>query len=97
MKRKRTRYSVSAAIALSVISLTALLPLQADSYQYIIKESPYANTSYPAVSSAKPLETSARTARSMVSSLEARFRTWKESLAKALRSDKAIGLTIIFR
>ena len=97
MKRKRTRHDVSAAIALSIILLTALLPLQAETYQYIIQESPYAKTSYSAISAARPLETASRTARSRVSSLEARFRTWKESLAKALRSDKAVGLMIIFR
>ena len=54
--------------------------------------------SHWAVSSGTSLETDALTAVSSSQSLEARFRTWCESIGKALRSDDwATGLMLIIR
>ena len=97
MSKTKKKYGLSAAIALTALAATALLPMRADTYQYIIRESPYANTSYPAYSAAAPLETASQTAKSAAVSLEARFRTWLASIATALRSDKAWGLKIIVK
>ena len=80
-----------------------LVPLlaSADGYQFIISGDPVAAAtvnSYAAVSSGRALMTDAISAKSASKSLEARFRTWCESLGKALRSNEWImGTKLIFR
>ena len=75
----------------------ALLPLHADTYQFIVSGYPAANESYAAASAATSLETATRSGWSAASALEARYRTWDESDGIALRSDKYRGLMIIIR
>ena len=75
----------------------ALLPLHADTYQFIVSGYPAANESYAAASAATSLETATRSGWSAASALEARYRTWDESDGIALRSDKYRGMMIIIR
>ena len=53
--------------------------------------------SLAASSSATSLETATRSEKSASSSLEARFRTWLESLGRALRSDRFRGFFMRIR
>ena len=89
---------IAAMLAAStILSLPALSPLHADTYQFIVSGYPVANVSYSAASSGTSLETATRTDRSAASPLEARYRTWDESDGVALRSDKYRGLLIIVK
>lgn len=80
-----------------MLGAAALLPLHADTYQFIVSGYPAVNVSYSAASSGTSLETATRTDRSAASPLEARYRTWDESDGVALRSDKYRGLLIIVK
>ena len=79
-----------------ILGAAALLPLHADTYQFIVSGYPAANVSYSAASSGTPLETATRSGGSAATPLEARYRTWDESDGIALRSDKC-GTMFIFR
>ena len=85
------------AVPLAAALAFAPSALSADEYKFIVSGYPAANESYSATSSGMSLETAARTARSDVSPLEARYRTWDESNTSALRSDKRHGFLILFR
>ena len=84
-------------------AMATLAPLLvfADGYQFIISGDPVAAAtanSHAAVSSGKALMTDAISAQSASKSLEARFRTWCESIGKALRSNEWImGTKLILR
>ena len=80
-----------------MLGAAALLPLKADTYQFIVSGYPAANESYAAASAATSLETATRSGGSAATSLEARYRTWDESDGIALRSDKYRGLLIIVK
>jgi len=83
-----------------ILGAAALLPLHADTYQFIISGDPVAAAtadSHSVASAATSLETATRTDRSAASPLEARYRTWDESDGIALRSDKYHGLLIIIK
>ncbi len=80
-----------------ILGAAALLPLHADTYQFIVSGYPAANESYAATSAATSLETATRSGGSAASPLEARYRTWDESDGVALRSDKYRGLLIIVK
>ena len=80
-----------------MLGAAALLPLHADTYQFIVSGYPAANESYAATSAATSLETATRSGGSAASALEARYRTWDESDGIALRSDKYRGMMIIIR
>lgn len=54
------------------------------------------SNSNPAVSAGTALATATRSGRSTASSLEARFRTWLESLGTALKSTSPCGFFIKF-
>lgn len=69
-----------------MLGAAALLPLHADTYQFIISGDPVAAATADSHSVA-----------SAATSLEARYRTWDESDGIALRSDKYRGLFIIVR
>ena len=80
-----------------ILGAAALLPLHADTYQFIVSGYPAANESYAAASAATSLETATRSGGSAASALEARYRTWDESDGIALRSDTYRGLLLIVR
>ncbi len=83
-----------------MLGAAALLPLHADTYQFIISGDPAAAAtadSHSAASAATSLETATRSGGSAASALEARYRTWDESDGIALRSDKYRGLLIIVK
>ena len=80
-----------------MLGAAALLPLHADTYQFIVSGYPAANESYAAASAATSLETATRSGGSAATSFETRYRTWDESDGIALRSDKCRGLLIIVR
>ena len=82
------------AVPLAAALAFAPSALSADEYKFIVSGYPAENESYSTASSGTSLETAARTARSGVSPMEARYRTWDESNTSALRSDKR-GLMII--
>ena len=83
MKKQTWKAAVSAA---AMCVAAALLPLHADTYQFIISGDPVAAATADSHSVA-----------SAATSLEARYRTWDESDGIALRSDKYRGLLIIVR
>ena len=85
------------AVPLAAALAFAPSALSADEYKFIVSGYPAANKSYSAASSGTSLETAARTARSGVSPMEARYRTWDESNTSALRSDRPRGFLIICR
>ena len=79
-----------------------LVPLVAlaDAYQFIISGDPVAAATVGSRAVASPgisLVTGTLTAPTAAASLEARFRTWYESIGIALRSDKFRGMIITFR
>lgn len=76
---------------------TALSPLCADTYQFIVSGYPAANESYSAASSGTALATSTRSVPTAAQVLEARYRTWDESDGIPLRSDKPRGFSIFVR
>jgi len=83
-----------------MLGAAALLPLHADTYQFIISGDPAAAAtadSHSVASTATSLETATRSGGSAASALEARYRTWDESDGIALRSDKYRGLLIIVK
>ena len=80
-----------------MLGAAALLPLHADTYQFIVSGYPAANESYAAASAATSLETATRSGGSAASALEARYRTWDESDGIALRSDTYRGMMIYIR
>ena len=69
-----------------ILGAAALLPLHADTYQFIISGDPVAAATADSHSVA-----------SAATSLETRYRTWDESDGIALRSDKYRGMMIIIR
>ena len=83
MKKQTWKAAVSAA---AMCIAAALLPLHADTYQFIISGDPVAAATADSHSVA-----------SAATSLETRYRTWDESDGIALRSDKYRGLLIIVK
>ena len=69
-----------------ILGAAALLPLHADTYQFIISGDPVAAAT-----------ADSRSAASAATSLETRYRTWGESDGIALRSDKCLGFLLIVR
>ena len=90
-------HKLAALLAALAFGEAALLPLYADTYQYIISGTPVADESYAAASSASPLASATRRDGSAASPMEARYRTWDESDGIPLRSDKFKAMMIIFR
>lgn len=90
-RQSRRLRSLAAAVA---VAAGAAIPARAD-YQFIVSGYPAANESYQAASPSTSLETATRSGQGTVSALEARFRTWDESDATGLRSDKYEGAFII--
>ena len=86
-----------AAFFVAALTLGAISPLRADTYQFIVSGYPATNESYPAASAGTALATTTRSGGSAASSLEARFRTWLESLGIALKSTRFYGLYIDIR
>ncbi|MBQ4199041.1 MAG: hypothetical protein II649_04075 [Kiritimatiellae bacterium] len=83
-----------------MLGAAALLPLHADTYQFIISGDPVAAAtadSHAVASAATSLETATRSGGSAASALEARYRTWDESDGIALRSDEYRGMMIYIR
>ena len=86
---------MAAVLAASALLVRASLGATADEpYQFIISGSPVANVSYSAVSAGTVLTTATVKAESSASSLEARFRTWLESIGTALKSTRFRGFFI---
>ena len=82
-----------------ICAMMAFAPLLtvAANYQFIISGDPLASAtlkSSKAVSMGTALKTSARTSASLVTSLEARYRTTGASRGIKLRTDKAKGMII---
>ena len=98
---KETTKMKKLLIIIGAAAMLAPLLASADGYQFIISGDPVAAAtvnSYAAVSSGKALMTDTISAKLDSKSLEARFRTWCESLGRALRSDEWIlGVKISFR
>ena len=99
---RRTRRFVRTVISLAALALgaAAFSPLHAETYQFIISGDPVAAAtvdSCAVASAATSLETATRSEKSAASSLEARCRTWLESLGRALRSDRFRGLIMHIR
>lgn len=69
-----------------MLGAAALLPLHADTYQFIISGDPVAAATADSHSVA-----------SAATSLETRYRTWDESDGIALRSDEYHGMMIIIK
>ncbi len=70
-----------------ILGAAALLPLHADTYQFIISGDPVAAAtadSHSVASAATSLETATRSGGSAASALEARYRMWDESDGIAL-------------
>ena len=83
---------------LALLAAAATIAAHADEpYQFIVSGYPAANESYAAPSAATSLETATRSGKSAASSLEARCRTWLESLGRALRSDRIRGFFMRIR
>lgn len=90
-RQSRRLRILAAAVA---VAAGAAIPARAD-YQFIVSGYPAANESYQAASPSTSLETAARSGKSVSSALEARCRTWDESNATSLRSDKYEGAFVI--
>lgn len=90
-RQSRRLRSLAAAVA---VAAGAAIPARAD-YQFIVSGYPAANESYQAASPSTSLETATRSGKSVSSALEARCRTWDESNATSLRSDKYEGAFVI--
>ena len=88
---------LAALLAALAFGGAALLPLHADTYQYIISGTPVADESYAASSSPLPLASATRRDGSAAFPMEARYRTWDESDGIPLRSDKFKAMMIIFK
>ena len=97
--RRHSYRLLRSVIALAVCEFgeMALLPLFADTYQFIVSGYPAANESYSAASAGTALATSTRSGGSVASPVEARYRTWDESDGIALRSDKFRATVIIIK
>ncbi len=91
--RRQSRRCRSLAVAVAVAA-GAAIPAGAD-YQFIVSGYPAANESYPAAFASTSLVTATRSGKSVSSALEARCRTWDESDATSLRSDKYEGAFVI--
>ncbi|MBQ6247607.1 MAG: hypothetical protein IJK04_12125 [Kiritimatiellae bacterium] len=90
-RQSRRLRILAAAVA---VAAGAAIPARAD-YQFIVSGYPAANESYQAASPSTSLETATRSGKSVSSALEARCRTWDESNATSLRSDKYEGAFVI--
>jgi len=77
------------------VLLAVAVTAHADTYQFIISGYPAANESYPTPSATTFLETATRTAKSVATSIEARYRTWEGSAGIALRSDECRGTILV--
>ena len=88
------RYSCRFIVAF--VAVAALSPLHADTYQFIVSCYPAANESYSAASAGTPLATTTQSGKSAASPIEARFRTWLESIGTALKSTKLSTFVISF-
>ena len=86
-----------AAALMGAVALSAATPVRADGYQFIVSGYPAANPSQSAVSSGTSLAVGALAATSASAALEARARTYDDSLGIALRSDEYRAMMIIFR
>ena len=87
-------------VATALAIATAPQATSADGYQYIISGNPVAaatENSCVVASSGTALVTGTRAAPTTAAQLEARFRTWDESDGIALRSDKVLAFTLVFR
>lgn len=82
---------------ISVLLLAGVIATNADTYQFIISGYPAENESYSVPSTTTSLETASRTAKSVATSIEARYRTWEESSGIALRSDEYLSMMILIR
>lgn len=98
MHRQKSLRGSLAVAALVVLVATSFLPIQADTYQFIISGDPIAAATMgtcATASAATALETATRSSGSAASQIEARYRTWDESDGIALRSDKYVATIII--
>ena len=66
-------------------------------YQFIVSGYPAVNESRSAASDAISLKSAMRSGKSTVSALEARYRTWDESNASELLSDKFRSLLLFIK
>lgn len=90
-ERRHRRFLQTAPVAVS-IAVTAFLPSQANTYQFINPATyPAPNVSSSAVSVGTAIETATRRTPASAMELEARYRTIDESCGVALRSDEARG------
>ena len=86
-----------AAALMGAVALSAATPVRADGYQFIVSGYPAANPSQSDVSSGTSLAVGALGDVSAPADLEARARTYDDSLGIALRSDEYRAMMIIFR
>lgn len=87
--RRQSRRCRSLVVAVAIATGSAI-PTDA-AYQFIVSGFPAANESYPTAFAPTSLVTATRSGKSVPSALEARCRTWDESNAISLRSDKYEG------
>ena len=93
LARRQSRRLKRLAAALAVMA-GAAIPAGAY-YQFIVSDYPAANESYLVASPSTSLVTAMRSGHGAASALEARCRTWDESDATGLRSDKYEGVFVI--
>lgn len=84
-------------LAAAALSIAAPLAASADVYQFIVSGYPAANVSYPSASAGTSLVTATFSAPAAAAPLEARYRTFGESVGIDLCSDKRRGTTLIIR
>ena len=86
-----------AAALIGAAALAAATPVRADGYQFIISGYPAANPTHSDVSSGTSLIVGVLASTSASAALEARTRTYDDSLGIALRSDEYHAMMIIVR
>ena len=86
------------AVALmGAVALSAATPVRADGYQFIVSGSPAANPSHSGVSSGTSLVAGPLGDVSASAALEARARTYDDSLGTSLRSDMYKAMIIFVK
>ena len=94
---KPGRFAVPVALAAGAAAMLTPMMLSADDYQFIIRGDPVAAASAnscESASSGTALVTSTRTSPAAAASLEARYRTFDESVGIKLRTDSPKGMII---
>jgi len=98
-EKRHPRRFLNAVLVAAVFAFGVAVssPLHADTYQFIISGYPAENVRYEATSAGSTFVTTTRAVPSGAREVDARYRTWYESIGIAMRSDKVRGAILIFR